>query len=85
MFRQVLFALLVVFTFSIADSGNGVNHQEENKVLKLKLKIYELKEENSELKKTIDDLATNHKEEKSRAVAIEKLKKELRMSRKTRR
>jgi hypothetical protein len=85
MLRQVLLSLLVVLTFSVADSGNGSNQQEENKVLKLKLKIYELREKNTQLKKIIDDLSVNSKEDRTRTVAIKKLKRELRMSRSTRR
>jgi hypothetical protein len=85
MLRQVLLSLLVVLTFSVADSGNTHSHQEENKILKLKLKIYELREENTQLKKIIDDLGVNSKEDRSRTVALEKLKRELRMSRSTRR
>lgn len=85
MLRQVLLSLLVVLTFSVADSGNALNPQEENKVLKLKLKIYELREENTQLKKIIDELSVNSKEDTSRMVAIAKLRQELRMSRSSRR
>lgn len=85
MLRRILFSLLVVLTFSVANSGEGIGYKEENRVLKLKLKIYELKAENKELKKVIDDLSLNSKEERARELAIVKLKRELRMSRRSKR
>ena len=84
MLKKILLSLLIVTTLSVADSQNGHSYQEENKVLKLKLEIYELKAENKELKKVIDELSVNSKGDQARAKAIAKLKRELRMSRKRR-
>jgi len=84
MLKKILFSLLIVTTLSIANSSSGVNYQEENRILKLKLEIYELKAENKELKKIIDDLSVNSKGDNERATALLRLKRELRMSRRTR-
>ena len=80
MLRQILFGLVAISIFSIAGT-EGTTYEAENKILKLKLEIYELKAENTQLQKIINDLSSNSEEKITRASAIAKFRKELRMSR----
>jgi len=87
MLRNILLIPVFLLTFSIADIDNyrtyeGTNRS-ENLILKLKLEVYELREKNSQLKKSLDNLSSTPKEEQRRANAIAQLKRDLRMSRKT--
>ncbi len=77
MLRNILLAVMVLVTISIADSPTQI----ENKILKLKLEIYKLKEKNSNLQKIIDTHSVKLKEEERRANAIAQLKRDLRKSR----
>jgi len=85
MLKNILLIAMFLVTFSIADSGNqSINaNRNENVILKLKLEIYKLREKNTQLQKHIDSLSPNLKEEQRRANAIAQLKRDLRMSRKT--
>ena len=79
MLRNILLIPMLLVTFSIADMEN----QNENVILKLKLEIYELREKNVQLQKVIDTFSSKPKEEQRRVNAIAQLKRDLRMSRKT--
>ena len=74
-------------TFSVADSyytnTERVSYDNENDVLKLKLEIYQLKEENLKLQKIIDDLKLSTKERQvnSRQEAIQDLRRQLQSNR----
>ena len=88
MLRNILLIPIFLLTFSMADMGNQITYEHnidrtENLILKLKLEIYKLREKNSQLQKVIDDFSTEPKEEQRRANAIAQLKRDLRMSRKT--
>ena len=89
MLRIFLISILVVGTFSIADSYyptkdvEPVSYQKENDILKLKLEIYQLKEKNLELQKIIDDLkmTTEQRRAFQRKEAIEDFRQQLRNNR----
>jgi FtsZ-binding cell division protein ZapB len=88
MLRTLLFIPMFLLTFSMANMENQIAYEHnidrgENLILKLKLEIYELREKNSQLQKVIARLSSEPKEEQRRANAIAQLKKDLRMSRKT--
>jgi FtsZ-binding cell division protein ZapB len=88
MLRNILLIPMFLLTFSIADiesqtsSTNRIDTT-ENLILKLKLKIYELREKNIQLQKIIDNCSAEPKEAQRRANALVQLKKDLRMSRQT--
>ena len=88
MLKLLLLIPIFSLTFSMADMNNPVRYEnisrDENLILKLKLEIYELREKNSKLEKIIDNFDSKSREERRRADAIAQLKKDLRMSRKTR-
>ncbi len=89
MLRIFLISVLLVGTFSVADSYyidrnvKPVSYQSENDVLKLKLEIYQLKEKNLELQKIIDDLkmTTEQRQAFKRKEAIEDFRQQLRNNR----
>ncbi|RUM76748.1 MAG: hypothetical protein DSZ11_00150 [Sulfurovum sp.] len=89
MLRILLLSVLMVGTFSVADSSYRTTEIEhstyhnENDVLKLKLEIYQLKEKNIELQKIIDNfkLTKEQREEYRHQEAILNLKRQLRNSR----
>ena len=87
MLRTLLFIPMLLLTFSMANMESQRNYETvdrtENLILKLKLEIYELRERNRQLQKLIDTRSTQPKEEQRRANAIAQLKRDLRMSRKT--
>jgi uncharacterized coiled-coil DUF342 family protein len=87
MLRNILLIPMFLLTFSIADMGSQSTYENvnrsENLILKLKLEIYELREKNVQLQKVIDTFSTEPKKEQRRANAIAQLKRDLRMSRKT--
>jgi len=87
MLRKLLFIPIFLLTFSMADVGNQSTHENidrsENVILKLKLEIYELREKNVQLQKIVDSISSKPKEDQRRANAIAQLKRDLRMSRKT--
>jgi len=87
MLRQLLLISMLLATFSVADTLNepSYNYKEENRVLKLKLEILKLQQRNRELQEVIDNLQIDKKEDTERARAIAQLKRDLRMSRRTRR
>jgi septal ring factor EnvC (AmiA/AmiB activator) len=80
MFKNLLLSLLILT--ATAHSDEKIN---ENSHLKLKLKIYELKAEISQLNKTIEKLHKNQKsvqrEEERRESAIALLKSDLKQGR----
>jgi predicted RNase H-like nuclease (RuvC/YqgF family) len=87
MLKKVLIGLSLVFIVAVANEGQRSYHeidtQTENYILKLKLEILELKEQNSELKSVIERLevkdskATVTNEKLERAKAIAQLRKDL--------
>jgi len=89
MLRIFLMSVLMVGTFSVADSYHTNTDTErstyhnENDVLKLKLEIYQLKEKNIELQKIIDNfkLTKEQRDEYQHQEAILNLKRQLRNSR----
>ena len=87
MLRTLLVIPMLFLTFSMANMESQRSDETvdrtENLILKLKLEIYELREKNSQLQKVIDKLSTEPQEEQRRVNAIAQLKKDLRMSRKT--
>jgi len=87
MLRNILIIPMFLLTFSIADIENKSNYENvnrsENLILKLKLEVYELREKNVQLQKVIDAFASEPKKEQRRVNAIAQLKRDLRMSRKT--
>ena len=87
MLKRLLVIPMLLVTFSMANMESQRSYESvdrsENLILKLKLEIYELREKNNQLQKVIDRLSTKPQEEQRRANAIAQLKKDLRMSRKT--
>jgi len=88
MLKSILLIPMLLITFSVADIEEQITYEnvnnQENLILKLKLEIYELKEKNSKLQKVIDNFGLETKNEIRREKAIAQLKKDLRISRKTR-
>jgi septal ring factor EnvC (AmiA/AmiB activator) len=88
MLKSVLSILILLITFSVADIEEQITYEninnQENLILKLKLKIYELKEKNGKLQKVIDSFNSEEKEKSRRSTAIAQLKRDLRKSRQTR-
>lgn len=88
MLKKLLIGLGLVLIIAVANEGQKSYHeidvQTENYILKLKLEIFELKEQNSELKSIIERLEANDSnmsttdEKLNRAKAIVKLRKDLR-------
>lgn len=88
MLKKVLIGLGLVLIIAVANEGQKSYHeidvQTENYILKLKLEIFELKEQNSELKSIIERLELNDSnistidKKLNRAKAIVKLRKDLR-------
>ncbi len=87
MLRNILLIPMLVVTFSIADMENQSTYENVDRtqklILKLKLEIYELREKNTHLQKVIDSFSKETKDEQRRANAIAQLKRDLKMSRKT--
>jgi len=85
MLKFVFLIPMLLVTFSIANVNNQVIYEnitkQENTLLKLKLKVYELKEKNSELQKIIDNFKVDEKKNLEREKAIVQLRKDLEMSR----
>ena len=87
MLKKVLISLSLVLVVAVANEGQKSYHeidvQTENYILKLKLEILELKEQNSELKNMIEQLELKESkvtvldEKEERAKAIVQLKKDL--------
>jgi len=88
MLKSILLIPMLLITFSVADIEEQITYEnvnnQENLILKLKLEIYELKEKNSKLQTVIDDFGLETKNKVRREKAIVQLKKDLRISRKTR-
>jgi hypothetical protein len=84
MLRQLLVASMLLVIFSLSSMGENLDIKDENQVLKLKLEIFELREQNRQLQTVIKNFNAETKNELRRKEAILKLKRELRMSRKTR-
>ncbi len=88
MLRVLIIGFLMVSTFSVADSSyekrEQVNYSSQNDVLKLKLEIYQLKEKNLELHKTINKLKMTKEQQQAyqRQEAINDLRQQLRRSKK---
>lgn len=84
MLKKILLIPMLLVSFAIADNYNSET-QTENKILKLKLEIYKLKEKNSSLQKIINGfnlkLKDKIKENDRRERAIIQLKRDLRNSR----
>lgn len=88
MLKKLLIGLSLVLIIAVANEGQKSYHeidvQTENYILKLKLEIFELKEQNSELKSIIERLELNDSnistidKKLNRAKAIVKLRKDLR-------
>jgi len=88
MLKKLLIGLGLVLIVAVANEGQKSYHeidvQTENYILKLKLEIFELKEQNSELKSIIERLELNDSnistidKKLNRAKAIVKLRKDLR-------
>jgi len=88
MLKKLLIGLSLVLIVAVANEGQKSYHeidvQTENYILKLKLEIFELKEQNSELKSIIERLELNDSnisttdKKLNRAKAIVKLRKDLR-------
>jgi len=91
MLKHLLLIMILGISFTSANGQRAVYSDEsyeeiglcelqnENQVLKLKLKVYELKEQISELQKTLKSL--NGDKELQRVKAIKKLKSQLKKSR----
>jgi predicted RNase H-like nuclease (RuvC/YqgF family) len=87
MLKKILIGLSLVLIVAVANEGQKSYHeidtQTENYILKLKLEILELKEQNSELKSVIERLEvkdskiTRTDEKLDRAKAIAQLRKDL--------
>jgi len=87
MIKKVLIGLSLVLIVAVANEGQKSYHeidvQTENYILKLKLEILELKEQNSELKNVIERLELKDSkksitdEKRDRAKAIVQLRKDL--------
>ena len=88
MLKSILLIPMLLITFSVADIEEQITYEninnQENLILKLKLEIYELKEKNSKLQKVIESFTLKRKNEIRREKAIAQLKKDLKISRKTR-
>ena len=88
MLKSILLISMLLITFSVADVEEEITYEnvnnQENLILKLKLEIYELREKNGKLEKIIENFDSESREEGRRAKAIAQLKKDLKMSRKTR-
>jgi len=81
MLKKILVLSILFVSFSIADSYNEPNYREENRVLRLKLEIFELRERNKELQRIIDDFSERKENEPNHKEAVLKLKRELKASR----
>ncbi len=88
MLKKILLGLTLVLIVAVANqegskSYKSLDVQTENYILKLKLEIYELKSENSELKNIVEQLELNQsdvkKDDLERSKAIVKLKRELKL------
>jgi len=87
MIKKVLIGLSLVLIVAVANEGQKSYHeidvQTENYILKLKLEILELKEQNSELKNVIERLELKDSKKSTtdekidRAKAIVQLRKDL--------
>ena len=87
MIKKVLIGLSLILIVAVANEGQKSYHeidvQTENYILKLKLEILELKEQNSELKNVIERLELKDSKKSTtdekidRAKAIVQLKKDL--------
>ena len=84
MLRELFLGSILLVIFSVSTMAENVNIKDENQVLKLKLEIFELREQNKQLKSVITKFNSKIKDELRRKEAIIKFKRELRMSRKTR-
>ena len=88
MLKSILIIMTLLVTFSVASMEQEMESlsltTQEQLILKLKLRIYELKEKNSKLEKIIHDFNSKMSEDNRRAEAIAQLKKDLRASRETR-
>ena len=88
MLRVLIISFLMVGTFSVADSSytdrEQVNYSSSNDVLKLKLEIYQLREKNLELQKTIAELKMTQEQRQAykRKEAIKDLRQQLRRGKK---
>ncbi len=91
MLKKVLIGLSLVLIVAVANEGQKSYHeidvQTENYILKLKLEILELKEQNSELKNVIEQMelkeskVTVADEKLDRVKAIAQLRKDLSLRR----
>jgi len=81
MIKNLLLILVLSISFTSADGERDFcDLKNENQVLKLKLKVHDLKEQISELKQTLQEINGGEKK-LQRVKAIKKLKRELRESR----
>jgi hypothetical protein len=82
MIKNLLFSVILIVTLTSADGDRSFSEiTEENKLLKLKVEVYQLKEEIIVLKKIIGKFDKGDNNETKRANAIVKLRRELRMGR----
>ena len=91
MLKKVLIGLSLVLIVAVANEGQKSYHeidvQTENYILKLKLEILELKEQNSELKNVIEQMELKESkvtvvdEKLDRVKAIAQLRKDLSLRR----
>jgi len=81
MLKKILVVSMLLVSFSVSDTFSEPNYKEENRVLRLKLEIFELRERNKQLQKIIDDFSSKDDNTQRHADAVLKLKRELHLSR----
>ena len=82
MIKNLLLSMILIVTLGSADGDRSFSKiTEENQILKLKLEVYELKEEIGLLKKVIEKFNNGENNETKRASAIVRLRRELSMGR----
>jgi cell division protein FtsL len=79
---SMIFIISITQTSDIQPFSERTNYQIENKILKLKLQIYEQKEEIDRLKAMIVELNDGQQYEYKRLEAIAELRRQLRRGRK---